>query len=65
MKKFVIILKSGAIIKVESENVTLKHIDNELIGYHFTGIKENTDIPLYISINEIAAVIQCGEDGKN
>ena len=62
MREFKIILKSGESFEVKCEHVTLKHIDNELTSYHFEGLSEKYDYPLYIRIDEIVAVIELRKD---
>lgn len=61
MKTFDFILKSGAIITVKCEHCTLKHIDNELTQYNLDGLFNENDYPMYIRIEEVAAVVQRAE----
>ena len=61
MSTFDFILKSGAIITVKCEHCTLKHIGNELTQYDIKGIFSESDYPMYIRIEEVAAVVQRGE----
>ena len=58
MSRFDFILKSGAIITVKCEHCTLKHIDNELTQYNIDGLFNESDYPMYIRIEEVAAVVQ-------
>lgn len=58
MNRFDFILKSGAIITVECEHCTLKHIDNTLTQYNIEGLSDESNYPMYIRIEEIAAVVQ-------
>lgn len=64
MSRFDFILKSGAIITVKSEHCTLKHVDNELTQYNIDGISKESDYPMYIRIEEVAAVVQREEREK-
>lgn len=64
MKTFRFILKSGASFDVESEHLTLRHINNELTSYHFEGIRSDLDIALYIRVDDVSAVIQLGTNIK-
>ena len=61
MSQFDFILKSGAIIPVICEHCTLKHIDNELTQYNIDGLSNEDDYPMYIRIEEVAAVVQRAE----
>lgn len=61
METFDFVLKSGAIITVKCEHCTLKHIDNALTQYNLEGLLNESDYPMYIRIEEIAAVVQRGE----
>lgn len=61
MSSFDFILKSGAIITVKCEHCTLKHIGNELTQYDINGIFSESDYPMYIRIEEVAAVVQRAE----
>lgn len=58
MNRFDFILKSGAIITVKCEHCTLKHVDNVLTEYNIEGISNESDYPMYIRIEEVAAVVQ-------
>lgn len=58
MSGFDFILKSGAIITVKCEHCTLTHIDNALTKYNIDGIFAESDYPMYIRIEEVAAVVQ-------
>jgi hypothetical protein len=62
MSKFDFILKSGAIITVECEHCTLKHINNALMQCIIDGLSNESDYPMYIRMNEVAAVVQREED---
>jgi len=61
MSKFDFILKSGAIVTVECEHCTLKHFDNALTQYNLEGITNESDYPMYIRVDEVAAVVQRAE----
>lgn len=61
MGTFDFVLKSGAIITVKCEHCTLKNIGNELTQYNIYGLFNESDYPMYIRIEEIAAVVQRGE----
>lgn len=61
MSKFDFILKSGAIVTVECEHCTLKHFDNALTQYNLEGISNESDYPMYIRVDEVAAVVQRAE----
>jgi hypothetical protein len=61
MSRFDFILKSGAIITVKSEHCTLKHIGNELTQYNIDGLLNESDYPMYIRIEEVAAVVERAE----
>lgn len=54
-KKITIILKSGAEINFECENMTWKVSDNEIQSYQITGL--NGKALNYCKISEIAAII--------
>ncbi len=58
MNRVRFILKSGRNIIVFCENAKIKALDNELMGYTLTGVKG--DMPLYLRISEITAVIDEG-----
>lgn len=64
MSRFDFILKSGAIITVKCEHCTLKHIDNALTQYNIDGISNESDYPMYIRIEEVAAVVQRAEKSE-
>lgn len=61
MSRFDFILKSGAIITVKCEHCTLKHISNELTQYNIDGLLNESDYPMYIRIEEVAAVVERAE----
>ena len=65
MSTFDFILKSGAIITVKCEHCTLKHIDNALTQYNLDGISKESDYPMYIRIEEVAAVVQRAERSEH
>ena len=58
MNRVRFILKNGCNIVVFCENAKIGAFDNELTSYTLTGIKG--DMPLYLRISEIDAVIDEG-----
>ena len=58
MNRVRFVLKSGYSFVVLCENAKIKNVNNELTGYELIGVKG--DIPLYMRVNEIAAVIDEG-----
>ena len=58
MNRVRFILKSGRSVVVLCENAKIKNVNNELTSYELIGVKG--DIPLYMRVNEIAAVIDEG-----
>ena len=58
MNRVRFILKSGRSVVVLCENAKIKNVNNELTSYELIGVKG--DIPLYVRVNEIAAVIDEG-----
>ena len=61
IKTFDFILKSGAVITVTCEHCELKYVGNELTKYRLEGIHLESDLPLYIRIDDISAVVQRGK----
>ena len=64
MKTFTFILKSGARFDVKCKHLTMKHIGNELTSYEMQGLLPENDYPMYIRIEEVAAVIELANDGE-
>ena len=61
MSTFDFVLKNGAVITVKGEHCTLKHVGNELTQYNIDGLSNESDYPMYIRIEEVAAVVQRAE----
>lgn len=53
-----VVLNSGFSFSVLCDNLTIKSFENQLTGYSFEGIVGSN--PLYIRIDDIAAVIDEG-----
>lgn len=59
MSNVKIILKSGYEIKVSCEKFKVKYSsDTSISGYEVTNIAKNSNSPLHIDVNEIAAVVE-------
>lgn len=63
MNTFKIILKNGheIITKAKDFEVSYNRLSGNVIEYNFLSIDKNCSYPLFINVNEIAAIIKVGE----
>lgn len=58
MTNITIIFKSGKEISFFAENFTVKTVNGQMMGYSFDGAKFTTGAPMYLNMDEVAAIMQ-------